>query len=148
MNIVPSIEVSSVFDDNGTIPALYSCQGRQINPPLSIRNIPNGTQSMVLIMDDPDAPVGTWTQWLVFNIPPISGILPDSIPGIEGTNSFGDTSYHGPCPLSGVDRYFFRIYALDKNLTLTSKATRNVVEDAMDNHILGTGYLFGVYSSS
>src|SRR3989338_8261866 len=95
------------------IPSVYTCQGQDISPALGIQNIPDGARSLVLIMDDPDAPMGTWDHWIVYNIPPMDRIAENSIPGIEVKNSFEKLNYGGPCPPSGTHRYFFKLYALD-----------------------------------
>ena len=98
---------STAFSHNGHIPPLYTCEGEDINPPLEISNIPEKAVTLAIIMDDPDAPNGTFDHWIVWNIPPNEAIGESSVPGIGGTNSFGKTGYGGPCPPSGVHRYFF-----------------------------------------
>ena len=90
--------ISSAFKYNERIPAKYTCDGIDVNPPLKFRNIPTGTKSLVLIVDDPDAPMGTWIHWIVWNIPPTEEIDEDTVPGIEGINDFNKNSYGGPCP--------------------------------------------------
>lgn len=97
-------------------------------------------------MDDPDAPVGTWDHWVVWNIAPTTEIKENSVPGVEGKNSWGKNSYGGPCPPSGTHRYFFKLYALDIELNLSPKATKKEVEKAMQNHILGQSELMGTYN--
>ena len=96
---------SLVFEKNGFIPVKYTCDGDDVNPPLKIEGIPEGTQSLVLIIDDPDAPMGTWDHWVVWNILPVEKIEEDSVPGMEGLNDFNQHSYGGPCPPSGTHRY-------------------------------------------
>jgi Raf kinase inhibitor-like YbhB/YbcL family protein len=139
---------SPAFGNNETIPSKYTCDGEDINPPLGIENMPEGTQSLVLIMDDPDAPMGTWDHWVVWNIPPAGEIAEDSIPGTEGMNSFNRTSYGGPCPPSGTHRYFFKLYALDTKLDLDSSVRKKDVINAMQGHILAEGKIVGLYSRS
>ncbi len=136
---------SSMFGHNEHIPSKYTCDGENINPPLEIKNIPEGTVSLVLIMDDPDAPRGTWDHWVVWNIPPTGKIEENSIPGVEGMNSFKRQHYGGPCPPSGAHRYFFKVYALDTELALTDEVDKQGVMLAMEGHILGQGELIGLY---
>ncbi len=145
VNNVPSLKVDSSFDNNGTIPFRYTCDGTNVNPPLSIRDIPNGTKSMTLIVDDPNSPSGLWTYWVVYNIPVTKGIEEKSIPGTQAINSLGDVAYDGPCPPSGTDEYFFRVYALDTKLQLSDQATRSDVDNAMQGHVLAYGELTGLY---
>lgn len=149
VNHMKEMKISSPnFQNNERIPEKYTCDGEDINPTIHIEDIPEGTKSLVLIVDDPDAPIGTWVHWVVFNIPPTNLIEEDSVPGTEAMNNFERTSYGGPCPPSGVHRYFFKVYALDTELSLTEDATKDNVEDAMTDHILGKGELIGVYSRS
>jgi hypothetical protein len=138
------LKVTSTFVEGEKIPAKYTCDGDNINPELNIEGIPEATKTLVLIVDDPDAPGGTWTHWIVFNIPPNNKIEENSVPGEEGMNDFKITRYGGPCPPSGSHRYFFRVYALDTQLSL-SFATREDVELAMRNHILAKGGLMGKF---
>jgi Raf kinase inhibitor-like YbhB/YbcL family protein len=136
---------SPVFENNGLIPSKYTCDGEDVNPPLTIDGTPEGTQSLVLIVDDPDAPMGTWDHWIVWNIPPTGIINENSIPGIEGLNDFQKKSYGGPCPPSGTHRYFFKVYALGTKLELESKARKKNVERAMEGNILAKGVIVGRY---
>jgi len=136
---------SSVFGNNGFIPAKYTCDGADVNPPLKIQGIPEGTQSLVLIIDDPDAPMGTWDHWVVWNIPPVEKIDEDSVPGIEGLNSSNKRSYGGPCPPSGTHRYFFKVYALDTKLDLKPNSRKKDVERGIKGHILAKGEIVGLY---
>jgi len=136
---------SSVFGNNGFIPAKYTCDGADVNPPLKIQGIPEGTQSLVLIIDDPDAPMGTWDHWVVWNIPPVEKIDEDSVPGIEGPNSSNKRSYGGPCPPSGTHRYFFKVYALDTKLDLKPNSRKKDVERGIKGHILAKGEIVGLY---
>jgi len=137
---------SSVFENKGVIPAKYTCDGENVNPPLSVDGVPEGTESLVLIVDDPDAPMGTWDHWVVWNIPPAKKIEENSVPGTEGLNDFGKHSYGGPCPPSGTHRYFFKFYALDRKLDLPSNSRKRNVEKAMEEHILAKGQIIGLYS--
>jgi len=134
------------FDNNKKIPARFTGDGENINPNLDISEIPENTKSLVLIIDDPDAPSGTWVHWVVFNIPPATArISENSIPGIQGKNSWGKNEYGGPMPPSGTHRYFFKIYALDIELGLDENIDKNGIEEAMENHILDKAELIGLY---
>jgi Raf kinase inhibitor-like YbhB/YbcL family protein len=144
MNIL--VVKSPTFENQKTIPSKYTCDGSNINPPLTIEGIPESTKSLVLIVDDPDAPMGTWDHWVVWNIPPTDKIQENSKPGTEGMNSARRNSYSGPCPPSGTHRYFFKAYALDTLLSLTSNSRKKDVENAMKGHILAQGELVGLYS--
>lgn len=137
---------SSAFEHKGSVSSKYTCDGDDINPPLSIENIPEKTQSLVLIVDDPDAPMGTWDHWVAWNIPPVQKIEENSVPGTEGLNDFGKHAYGGPCPPSGIHRYFFKIYALDTKLDLNPNSRKKDVEIAMEGHILAKGEIIGLYS--
>jgi len=140
---------SSAFQNNQPIPLKYTCDGENVNPPLKINEIPEGTKSLVLIVDDPDAPMGTWVHWLVWNIEPQTREVPESPvfdEAVEGINSFKKTGYGGPCPPSGTHHYFFKLYALDIMLDLDSQAKVKDIEKAMEGHILDKAELVGVYS--
>ncbi|WP_440951452.1 YbhB/YbcL family Raf kinase inhibitor-like protein [Methanococcoides sp. FTZ1] len=137
---------TSSFENNGKIPSKYTCEGDNINPELVTDNLPEDTVSLVLIVEDPDAPMGTFTHWIVWNIEPGSIIVEDTVPGIQGLNDFKKTNYSGPCPPSGTHRYFFRIYALDTMLELESGSTRTTIEKAMMQHVIAEGELMGTYS--
>jgi hypothetical protein len=137
---------SPAFESKKPIPSQYTCDGDDVNPPLNIKEIPEETKSLVLIVDDPDAPMGTWDHWIVWNIPPTNKIEENSVPGTEGLNDFRKHSYGGPCPPSGTHRYFFKIYALDTKLNLDPNSRKKDVEKAMKNHILAKGELIGLYS--
>lgn len=140
---------SSAFQNEQMIPEKYTCDGENIPPPLQIEGVPVETKSLVLIVDDPDAPVGTWVHWLVWNINPATKEIPEnSVPAgsVEGTTSFGNPGYGGPCPPSGTHRYFFKCYALDRTLDLSISATNEEVAKAMQGHIIDQGELMGVYS--
>lgn len=137
---------SSAFEHNGLIPKKYTCDGEDVNPPLSIEGIPEGTQSLALIVDDPDAPMGTWDHWIVWNITPTKDLEENSIPGVEGMNDFRKHSYGGPCPPGGTHRYFFKVYALDTKLNLSANSKKKDLEKAMQGHIVAKGELVGRYS--
>ena len=147
---VGSMELfSPAFENGETIPTKYTCDGTDVSPPLNFSGTPENAESLVLIMYDPDAPSGTFTHWLVWNIPvAIKGFSEgEKIVYPQGTNDFGVTSYRGPCPPSGAThRYFFKIYALDTKLDLKPGATREQLENAMSGHILAEGQLMGTYS--
>jgi len=137
-----------VFPHNGMIPSKFTCDGANVSPPLSIANIPEETGSIALIVDDPDAPVGTWVHWVVWNIAPGTWEIPEnSVPqgAIQGKNDFGNQGYGGPCPPSGTHRYFFKLYALDAPLALMSGATKAQIEEAMKGHILAQTERIGLY---
>ncbi|MBL7849839.1 MAG: YbhB/YbcL family Raf kinase inhibitor-like protein [Cyclobacteriaceae bacterium] len=136
---------SPAFADHAMMPSLYTCEGENINPPLEIGDVPRETRSLVLIVEDPDAPAGTWLHWLVWNIPVTHAIKENDVPGEQGLNDFGRRNYGGPCPPSGTHRYYFRIYALDDLLELPSGSRRKAVEEAMRNHIVGFGETVGLY---
>jgi Raf kinase inhibitor-like YbhB/YbcL family protein len=148
------IITSTAFEDGGEIPAAYSCDGQDKSPELNWMNVPEGTQSFALILDDPDAPGGTFTHWVIFNIPAGAtglvensakiGELPDG--SLQGKNGFGAIGYGGPCPPSGSShRYYFTLYALDTPLVLASGATKAQVMAAMEGHVLAEAELMGNY---
>jgi Raf kinase inhibitor-like YbhB/YbcL family protein len=139
---------SPAFENNKLIPVKYTCDGADVNPPLTIEGVPEETKTLVLIVDDPDAPMGTWDHWIVWNIPPTSKIEENTVPGTEGMNDFRRRSYGGPCPPYGTHRYFFKVYALDTQLDLKSNSTKKDVEKAMEGHILAEGELVGLYRRS
>jgi len=136
---------SSAFENNASIPKKYTCQGQDINPPLTVGAIPSGTKSLALIVDDPDAPMGTWIHWVVFNIVPADTIAENSIPGTQGYNSFGRNDYGGPCPPSGTHRYVHKVYALDALLNLQKGTSKRQLEETMRGHILAETTLIGLY---
>lgn len=140
---------SSAFEPNQKIPNQYTCDSENINPPLQIAEVPQNAKSLVLIMDDPDAPAGIWVHWTVWNIDPQTNEIPEnSVPAnaIEGVTSFGNTGYGGPCPPSGEHRYFFKLYALDKTLELSANTTKAQLEQAIQGHVLDSVELIGLYS--
>lgn len=139
---------STAFEHQGRIPATYTCNGRNISPPLRIEDIPTGTQSLAVIVDDPDAPGKTFQHWLMWDVEPTEEIPEDSAPGTHGTTDFGKAEYGGPCPPSGTHRYFFRVYALATTLGLARGSSRADLDKAMKGHILGEAELIGLYSQS
>lgn len=139
---------TSAFENNTKIPAKYTCDGDNVNPPLIISDIPSGAKSLAIIVEDPDAPSGIWTHWLVWNIgPATTEIVENSVPegSMEGTTSFGKTGYGGPCPPSGTHRYFFKVYALDRELDLAAESTAEDLQGKIQGHILVQAELIGLY---
>lgn len=138
---------SPAFNHEETIPSKYTCDGDDVSPPIAIDNIPLGTASFVLIVDDPDAPGKTWDHWIVFNIPATTTRMGEGAPetGTGGSNSWGRTSYGGPCPPSGEHRYLFKVYALDSTLPLSRGASKEEVLRAMEGHVLESTTLMGRY---
>ena len=139
---------SPAFENNGLIPEQYTCEGRNVNPPLFIGNMPPATKSLALLVDDPDAPMGTWVHWVVWNIPPAAKeIRENSLPSgaKQGLNDFKINAYRGPCPPSGTHRYFFKLYALDTLLNLPLDATKTDLEKAMSGHVMKRSEIIGLY---
>lgn len=148
---------SSAFDTNGEIPSPYTCQGKDISPPLAWSGVPKGTKSLALISDDPDAPDPraprmTWVHWVLYNIPPTATGLkeamkaPDLPAGTkEGTNDWKRTGYGGPCPPIGRHRYFFKLYALDTLLPDLKLPSKSELEAAISGHVLEKAELIGMY---
>jgi len=144
---------SSVFDEGGMIPAKYTCDAENVSPPLSWNSVPDGTKSLALVCDDPDAPVGTWVHWVIFNLPPDSDGLPEHVPpqkklsdgALQGSNDFRKIGYGGPCPPGGTHRYFFKLYALDMVLDLQAGSTKAALERAMQGQVLAEARLMGTY---
>ena len=139
---------SSAFREGESIPSKFTCDGGNTSPPLEISDVPSGAKSVVLIADDPDAPAGLFTHWLVWNIPPqTNSIAEGSAPkGMQGTNDFGKSGYGAPCPPSGMHRYCFRVFALDRELDLRSGAKRSQLDAAMKGHVIAQGELIGRYA--
>jgi Raf kinase inhibitor-like YbhB/YbcL family protein len=140
---------SSAFQEGGTIPERFSKNGQNVNPELRIEGVPAEAKSLALIVDDPDAPVGLFNHWLVWNIDPkTTEIAESSVPkgAMQGTNDFPGSGYDGPQPPSGTHRYYFKIFALDRTLDLKSGAKRREVDAAMRGHIVGEGQMMGRYS--
>ncbi|MFZ6009618.1 MAG: YbhB/YbcL family Raf kinase inhibitor-like protein [Bacteroidota bacterium] len=137
---------STAFSHEGNIPSKYTCEGKGINPPLEILNIPTQAKSLVLIMDDPDAPRQTFDHWLVWNIrPEKDAIKENTSPGTTGKNSLGKNIYTPPCPPTGVHRYFFKVFAIDTMLDLNAGADKSALETAIKGHVLASGALIGLY---
>lgn len=140
---------STAFNADGNIPLKYSCEGANINPPLSIRNVPENAKSLALILDDPEATHGTFTHWTVWNIPVgIETITENSNPGTEGKNGSGKTGYTGPCPPTGTHHYHFKIFALDAVLDLKKGEDRPALENAMKSHIITSVEMIGLYKKT
>ncbi len=139
---------SSKFDHEGLMPKDYTCEGSGINPPLNIKDLPAETKSLVLIVEDPDAPEKIFDHWIVWNIPPVEAIEQNSIPGKVGKNSKGQNRYTGPCPPSGTHRYFFKVYALNTLLHMEGFVDKVMVVETMQNHILAYGELIGLYKKN
>jgi len=139
---------SSAFQQGGNIPSKFSCDGANTNPPLQISDLPSEAKSLLLIVDDPDAPSGLFTHWVVWNVSPQTTTISEgSTPkGVQGTNDFGKSGYGGPCPPSGTHRYYFKIFALDRELDLPFGAKRGQLDAAMKGHVIAQGELMGRYS--
>jgi Raf kinase inhibitor-like YbhB/YbcL family protein len=145
---------SSAFSSGDSIPRKYSCDGDDVSPPLAWGDVPQDTASLALIVDDPDAPAGTWVHWVLFNIPTETRALQEDVPAeaelpdgsTHGANSWKRMGYGGPCPPGGTHRYFFRLYALDSKLDLAAGATKQDVLDAMEGHVLAQGECMGTFS--
>jgi Raf kinase inhibitor-like YbhB/YbcL family protein len=133
------------FRDNSAIPQRFTCQGEEALPRFELFNVPEKARSMVFIVDDPDAPVGVWDHWIVFNIDPHLRTISDQDIGTKGMNSAGRLDWHGPCPPSGTHRYFFKVYALDDLLDLKEGADKADIEKAMQGHILAMAHMTGLY---
>jgi Raf kinase inhibitor-like YbhB/YbcL family protein len=136
---------SPAFQAEGEIPSKYTCEGEDVNPPLQIGQIPEDAVTLALIMEDPDAPGGTFDHWLVWNIERTSSIREATNPGINGLNSGGKTGYHGPCPPRGSHRYYFHVFALDAHLHLRPGMNKQELKEAMASHILAEGSIMGRY---
>lgn len=144
---------SPAFTHGQPIPRKYTCDGEDVSPPLSWTGVPPDAKSLALIADDPDAPVGTWVHWVLFDIPPDKGGLPEHVPataesdgaGVHGSNSWQHLGYGGPCPPGGTHRYFFKLYALDTLLALPTGAGKAQLLSAMEGHVLARTELMGTY---
>jgi len=149
---------SAAFRDGAGIPVKYTCDGLDVSPPLSWSSAPTGTRGFALIVDDPDAPAGSWVHWVLYNLPAAVFELPENIAKVEsldldgarqGRNDFRRPGYGGPCPPPGpAHRYFFKLYALAAPLTLKAGAQKRDVEAAMEGHVLATAQLMGTYGRS
>lgn len=145
---------SPAFAERQMIPMKHTCDGDDLSPPLRLEGVPSGTKTIALICDDPDAPVGTWVHWVLYNVPATVSELSQGVPtrdvipsgAKQGMNDFGGIGYGGPCPPRGSShRYFFKVYALDAGLSLKARATKKDLTDAMKGHILAEGQLMGTY---
>jgi len=148
--VIENMKITSpAFKEGGKIPSKYTCDDANINPELHFEQVPENAKSLVLIMDDPDAPMGVFTHWVIFNIPASSTIVinENSVPqnSVLGLNSANKTSYVGPCPPSGVHRYYFKVFALDSLLNLKEGAKREEIEKEMANHIIDQTQYLGLY---
>jgi Raf kinase inhibitor-like YbhB/YbcL family protein len=143
---------SPAFEDHGPIPEKYTCEGKDINPPLELIGVPSGAVSCVLIMDDPDVPAFVrkdqmWVHWVIYNIPPDTKVIEENStpPGVLGKGTGGEMRYQGPCPPDREHRYFFKLYALDTLLKLKQGATKEEIEASMAHHVVAKTELVGVY---
>jgi Raf kinase inhibitor-like YbhB/YbcL family protein len=143
-NQILKIESPAFFAD-GLIPVKFTCQGENINPELAIRDIPAAAKTIVLIVDDPDSAGGTYTHWIMWNIPVKDKIDENSAPGIQGLNDRNENKYTGPCPPSGTHHYHFRVYALDTKLNLPAKTDRRKLLNAINEHIIASGEIVGLF---
>lgn len=139
---------SPAFRHGDPIPARYTCDGQDVSPPIVISKVPASSRGLALIVDDPDAPAGTWVHWVVWNIPVQTREIPENalpLGSIQGMNGWKRNSYGGPCPPSGTHRYYFRLYALDTELHLAPSTSKADLEGAMRGHILAKAELMGTY---
>jgi len=143
------LEVTSeAFLAGETIPSRYTCDGDDVSPPLAIAGLPSATAALAIVVDDPDAPKGTWVHWIEFNVPAVERIEEGAASlGRPGRNSWNEHGYRGPCPPSGEHRYFFKVYALDEELSLPDGADRAALLDTIEGHVLAYGELMGTYRS-
>ena len=155
VNRMDTIKIESqAFKNKEPIPAKYTCDGADVSPPLAWTNIPAAAKSIVLIVDDPDAPMGIWVHWVAYDLLPSRDRLEENIPktdtipggGKQGRTDFKRVGYNGPCPPSGTHRYFFKVYALDKMLNLPVGKTKQDIEKAMKGHVVAQGELIGTYT--
>lgn len=139
---------SPAFSQNGPVPARHTCDGGDVIPPLEISGVPDGAKSLALVVDDPDAPIGAWTHWTLWNVAPaVARIEEGKVPGdaAQGVTSYGAPGYRGPCPPYGTHRYFFKLYALDAVLTLPSSTDARALQAAMEPHVIDSAGLVGTY---
>jgi len=152
-----SLKVESVFSNGGKIPSKYTCDGADVSPPLQINGISGEAKTIALIVDDPDAPAGVFTHWVIWNIPAEKIVsIPENLPkspeidepviALQGKNNFGKIGYNGPCPPSGEHRYFFKVYVLDTELNLNPGITKDELLKAIEGHVIQYAELYGVYS--
>jgi len=150
------MQIKSVFEKGEKIPKQYTCDGKDFSPEINILNVPKAAKSLTLIVDDPDAPVGIFTHWVLYNLPANTVKIEEKIPAIDvlpngakhGVTDFKSVGYGGPCPPNGEHRYFFKLYALDTVLDLPNRATKNQVEQALKGHVIEEAELIGLYSRS
>ena len=143
-----NMKITSEFEHNGNIPSVYTCDGQDLAPVLTISEVPASTQELVLIVDDPDAPMGTWVHWLLYNLPANTSTIDNKnlpVEAKQGMTDFGRASWGGPCPPSGTHRYFFKLYALDKKLDLPSGVKKSDLEKALNGHVIEQTELIGLY---
>ena len=146
-----NMKLTTIFGNGENIPSEYTCDGHDLAPELAISDVPEDAKSLVLIVDDPDAPMGTWVHWLLYNIPASTKIInAQNLPrGVKsGETDFGRTGWGGPCPPSGTHRYFFKLYALDKDINLNEGATKDQLEAEIKGHIIDKVELIGLYKRS
>lgn len=148
--VPPSIMTieSPAFADGASIPSMFTCDGENVSPPLSVSGVPSGAQSLVLIVDDPDSPSGNFVHWVVYNIDPtVTQVLRGTVPqgGTDGQTSFGEERYGGPCPGTGRHRYVFRLFALDRRLSFERTPTKQVLLSSLQGHVLAETVLVGTY---
>jgi Raf kinase inhibitor-like YbhB/YbcL family protein len=143
------LQVSSPsFTDNANIPMKFTCEGEGINPAISVKGIPPEAKSLALIVEDPDAPNGTVTHWIAWDMEPTGDIAEKSTAGTQGKNTRNNNGYMGPCPPTGTHHYHFKVYALDKKIGLPEGSTKEQLENEMKDHILASGELIGLYKKS
>ena len=139
---------SPAFATGEMIPSVYTGEGKNINPSLTIENIPPGTKSLALLVEDPDGGIRPFVHWIVWNIRPREMILENTVPGMEGKNGFGKFRYVGPCPPTGTHRYFFKVFALDALLSIRGSVDKEHLEKSIQKHLLARGELVGLYKRS
>jgi Raf kinase inhibitor-like YbhB/YbcL family protein len=145
--------ISTAFDEGAMIPEKYTCDDIDISPPLNWSSVPEGTKSFAIICDDPDAPMGTWVHWVIYNLPANINELSENVPDLDilpngvkqGKNDFGKIGYGGPCPPGGTHRYYFKIYALNEEFNIEAGITKSELLKAIEGHILSEGQLMGRY---
>ena len=144
-----ALNVSSPsFSNYDEIPDLYTCDGKNISPCIEINNIPSGTKSLAIIVEDIDAPIAPWSHWVMWDIPVKKAIKQSDTSGMQGINDFGKHEYCGPCPISGTHEYHYTVYALDCHLFLHSSSTKYHLEKAMSGHIIAQGTIIGFYKKA
>lgn len=146
---VGKMKITSVFENNGQIPSKYTCDGQDLAPELNISDVPEGTKELVLIVDDPDAPIGTFVHWVLYNIPSSTTKIDEkNLPsGVkQGFSDFRRNGWGGPCPPNGEHRYFFKLYALDKELDMPEGASKAKIENAIKGHVIEQAQLIGLYN--